>query len=101
MTPPKEKFRGSCAVTFEAVSRARWEAAFGSEEERQKRFRAALDAQKAARKARLDALPEKKNGPAILDDSSFRGFCPSLGIELEGRSHLKRIMKERGLRPAS
>lgn len=61
------------------------------------RFRQAVKEQKA-RKA--EAEPVDVGAPAVWDDRSCKGYCPSLDVQLEGRSHLKRLMKARGVEHA-
>lgn len=60
------------------------------------RFRQAVKEQKARR----EGPPAEQVAPAVWDDRSCKGYCPSLDVHLEGRSHLKRVMKARGVEHA-
>ena len=61
--------------------------------EQLKKFRKALAEQKLRRKTE-----DEPRAPVGLDDRNYRGWCPSLGIYIEGRTHYRRLLKERGLR---
>lgn len=60
------------------------------------RFRAAVKAQRERREEASRSLAVVE-APAVHDDRSHKGYCPSLDITWEGRSHRKRVLKERGL----
>ena len=92
-------------VTFEEVKRSEWERIFGSEEARQKSFRAAIEAKKCQqmKKSYEQPLPmavhgENKGAGRRLYGSPHKGIWDEgLGQRTYGRSDRARKLEAAGL----
>jgi len=88
----QDRCRRSATFSFEAVSRERWERAFGPYDPVQ--FRRALAAQRRQRAKRVHGVA----APYVHDDHLYKGFDYGLGCHVDGRADRNRKMRALGLR---
>ena len=99
--------KGRLAVTFKDIPRQTWEKVFGSEDDRQARFRAGLKDQKTKQDMALSPVSapaifgENKGAGRRMFGGTHRGvWDEGLGIKVYGRNHRNKLMKAAGLREA-